>query len=236
MPYVLSPMIVEHSPGMWFEGHAYEKKSIYSIESGKIPPVNYDEHIIRSHSLTHLETPAHTQKDGKKLEYYYDQKLEYFYGETLVIKLDGNHYKEIGNGHFHWVIEEGQIKERLNALGINSLPSKILITTNNYPENKEGYHDPQYVLTLSLEAAVYLTSGENFNLYGTSWKSSDFCPGKPERPIHNQLFTKAVILENLKLNQVPEGLYFMTAFPIPFYGASESPVVPVLFSYEEIKK
>lgn len=68
MPYVLSPIIKLDSPGMWSEGAAYEKKSIYSIDSGKNPPVNYDTHILRPHSLTNLETPAHTQKDGKRLE------------------------------------------------------------------------------------------------------------------------------------------------------------------------
>lgn len=53
MPYVLSPIINENSPGMWYEGYAYEKKNIYSLKSGKMPPVNYDEHTIRPHSLTH---------------------------------------------------------------------------------------------------------------------------------------------------------------------------------------
>jgi kynurenine formamidase len=43
-----------------------------------------------------------------------------------------------------------------------------------------------------------------------------------------------LILENLILKDVPEGRYFMTAFPIPFKDASESPVAPVLFTYEEI--
>ena len=234
MPYILSPEITLDSPGMWREGVAYEKKSIYSIESGKMPPVNYDEHIFRSHSLTHLETPAHTMKNGKRLDSFYRENLGYFFGKTLVIKLTGNKYKSVGNNIFHWIINADEIKGRVEDLGIDSLPGKILIATDEYPVNAQGYHDPDYVLTLSQEAADFLISNENFNLYGTSWKSSDYNPGRSERPIHNTLFKKALILENLNLKIVPEGIYFMTAFPLPLKDASESPVVPVLFTKDEV--
>jgi arylformamidase len=234
MPYVLSPIIHHHSPGMWSEGHAYEKKSIYSIEPGKMPPVNYDEHIIRPHSLTHLESPAHTLKDGRRIDSFYRENISYFYGKTLVLKLEGNHFEDKGNLIYHWVITSEQIKQRIKALRIDSIPDKVLISIDNYPKNNQGFHDPNYVLTLSQEAADFLISHPNFNLYGTSWKSSDFNPGKPDRPIHNTLFSKALILENLDLQDVPEGTYFMSAFPLPINDSSESPVVPVLFSKDEI--
>lgn len=233
MPYVLSPFIGINSPGMWGEGPAYENRNIFSISSGKLPPVNYDEHILRPHSLTHLETPAHTQLNGKRLESYFKENLEYFFGKTLLIRLSGNEYRPVGNGVFHWEITVSQIESRLRALNVKELPAKILITSEYYIENPEGFHDPNYVLTLSQEAANFLVSQTEFNLYGTSWKSSDFNPGKRERPIHNTLFQKAIILENLKLRNVPEGEYFMSAFPLPIIGASESPVVPVLFTKEE---
>jgi arylformamidase len=234
MPFVLSPIIELNSPGMWAEGAAYQKKSIYSIEPGKNPPVNYDEHIIRSHSLTHIETPAHTQKNGKRLESYYADGLTHFYGKTLVIKLSGDKYKAVSKDVSHWIITKEDIQDRLDALKITETPNKILITTEIYYENSQGYHDPNYVLTLSQSAADFLISNKNIDLYGTSWKSSDFNPGQAERPIHNTLFQKALILENLKLKDVPEGIYFMTAFPLPFNDASESPVVPVLFTKDEL--
>ncbi len=59
-------------------------------------------------------------------------------------------------------------------------------------------------------------------------------PGSKQRPIHNTLFQKAVILECLDLAQVPEGRYFMSAFPIPLEGASEAPVCPVLFTANDL--
>jgi kynurenine formamidase len=216
---------------MWMEGHGYEKKMIYSIASGKLPPVNYDEHTLRPHSLTHFETPAHTIADGKRLDSFY-QDLNNFFGQTLVIKLQGNKYESKGNGVYHWVISKEEIEEKVKAQ--KAVPIKILISSDFYPLNSDGYHDPNYVLTLSQEAADYLISLDGFHLYGTSWKSSDFNPGRPERPIHNTLFKKAGILENLDLKNVPEGIYFIAAFPLPLGEASESPVVPVLFTKEEL--
>ncbi|MGE3608267.1 MAG: hypothetical protein AB7I27_01670 [Bacteriovoracaceae bacterium] len=235
MPYLLSPVITYGAPGMWNEGPAYEKNTIYSIQSGSLPPVNYDEHIFRPHSLTHIETPAHTQKNGKRLGYYFENHLQFFYGKTVVIKLEGNHFKPIGSGLYHWEITIDEIKSRLNILEISSLPSRLLITTKFHPLNNQGFHDPNYILTLSESAAEYLVSNPQFCLYGTSWKSSDYNPGKMERPIHNILFKQALIMENLQLNPVPEGKYFMSAFPLPIREASESPVVPVLFTTEELK-
>jgi arylformamidase len=235
MPYMLSPMIAAGDPGMWSEGPAYEKESIYSISPGKMPPVNYDKHIIKSHSLTHLETPAHTNRDGKRLDVYYNESLSYFYGEAVVLKLKGDNYKHMGGDIYHWSIQTEEINSAFQRLKINQLPKRILITTEKYPLNKEGYHDPNYVLTLSQSAADYLVSNSSLLMYGTSWKSSDFNPGKAERPIHNTIFASALILENLNLKDVPEGIYFMVAFPLPLKDASESPVVPVLFEKDEIR-
>lgn len=104
--------------------------------------------------------------------------LKHFYGQTLVIKLSGNKYKELSNGISHWIISKEEIQERLDYLNIKHLPNKILITTENYPENTQGFHNPNYVLTLSQEAADFLVLNDNFDLYGTTWKSSDFNPGK----------------------------------------------------------
>jgi arylformamidase len=231
MPYVLSPRINHGSSAMWMEGPAYEKRIIYSISSGKLPPVNYDEHILRPHSLTHFETPAHTNADGKRLDSFY-KDLNYFFGSTLVIKLQGNKYESKGNGIYHWIISRQEIEDKVSIQ--KTIPNKILISTDFYPLNNDGYHDPNYVLTLSQEAADYLISLKEFHLYGTSWKSSDYNSGRTERPIHNTLFKKAGILENLDLKNVPEGIYFIAAFPLPLEEASESPVVPVLFTKEEL--
>jgi len=105
-----------------------------------------------------------------------------------------------------------------------------------YPKNNDGYHDPNYVLTLGQEAADWLISSKDFNFYGTSWKSSDYTPGSTERPIHKTLFKQAVIAECLDLEAVPSGDYFIVAYPLRIKDSSESPVTPVLFTYDELKE
>jgi arylformamidase len=234
MPYILTPIIRQNLPGMWFEGNPYEVKNIYSIEADKAPPVNYDCHIIKPHSLTHVETSKHVDKEGKGIDFYYKDPTKFF-GEVLVIKLEGNNYKKVDpqNETYVWEISKKEIEEKLiNFKGFEL--KKIFITTDFYPQNQFGFHDPDYVLILSQDAADYLISHPGFELYGTSWKSSDFKPGSLERPIHKTLFKKALVLECLDLKNVPEGRYFLTAFPLPLEGASESPVVPVLFEKHEI--
>ena len=227
MPYILSPLIKENMSGMWMEGAPYSRSNLHSID-GSAPPVNYDTHHIKSHSLTHIESPRHTQKNGKAVDEYFHG--DNFYGPCTVLRLKGDNYKKINDEISHWEINLDELRFALK----DSKPKKILITVDNYIKNLDGFHDPNYVLTLSKEAAEYLISIEGFNLYGTSWKSSDFNPGALNRPIHNTLFRTAIILENLDLEFVPEGEYFLNAFPLRIEGASESPVTPVLFKYDEI--
>ncbi len=86
MPYLLSLLISPAMPGMWQEDPAYLKRNIYTIEAGKLPPVHYDEHTLKPHSLTYIETPAHTQIDGNRLEYFLKEGVNFFYGRTVVLQ------------------------------------------------------------------------------------------------------------------------------------------------------
>lgn len=232
MPYYISAGIDESYPGLWGEASSYEKRNLYSIREGSLPPVNYDVHTIYSHSVTHIESPKHTIRDGKPLDSYFANPCSFF-GKCRVVKIKGNKYtKRIDRGveSFHW---EVSLKELMVALN-GAEPQKILLTSDNYPEDTHGRHDPRYVMTLSVEAARYLTSIKGFDLYGTTWKSSDYEPNSSARPIHNILFESALIMECLVLNHVPEGDYFLSAFPLNIIGASESPVSATLFSENEI--
>lgn len=240
MPYILSPIIKEDFEGMWFEGNPYKKEAIYDINSTdpKSPPVNYSAYTLKPHSLPHIEGAAHTVKDGKTVDSYFsDKSLKHFWGKTLVVKLKGNGFKNhpTAIGNKLWEVSLTELKTGiLEASGCETIPDRIILSVEQLPETVFGLHDPNFILILTQEAADYLTSNSNFRLYGTSWKSSDFMPGSKERPIHNTLFKSAVIMECLDLKDVPEGQYFMNAFPIPLEGASESPVCPVLYTKEEI--
>lgn len=230
MAYYIGQTINEAIPPLWGEERAFLKKNLFSIEPNKLPPVNYDSFIMNSHSLTHIEAESHVVKSGKNLDFYFND-LSYFIGPSLVVKLKGNRYVQLENGKtWHWEVSKNELQSEMNrVLGNRSFPGKILLTTENYPVTSYGYHDPDYVLTLSQEAADYLISLHGFNLYGTTWKSSDYKPGSLERPIHKTLFKKAVILECLDLSKVPEGVYQLNAVPLKIEGASESPASPILY-------
>lgn len=229
MPYLIGQTMNEEIPPLWGEEKAFLKKNLFSIEEGKQPPVHYDSYILNSHSLTHIEAESHVLAGGKNLDHYFED-LNYFCGPALVVKLRGNHYSKLEKGICHWEVTKEELESEMRrVLGDKIFPGKLLLTTENYPVTSYGYHDPNFVLTLSQEAADYLISLSNFNLYGTTWKSSDYKPGLPDRPIHKTLFKRAVILECLDLRKVPEGIYTINAIPLRIEGASESPVCPILF-------
>lgn len=240
MPYVLSPVINEDFKGLWNEGNPFTKEKIYDINSNKLnsPPVNYSSYTFKPHSLTHLETGAHTQNLGKTVDWYFQEKnYSPFWGKVVVIKLEGLGFVEHERiaGLRIWEISETELKNAINAVTQKATPpARILIAPFNVPVNEHGLHKPNHVFVLAQKAADYLISNPEFQLFGTSWKSTDFQPYSRTRPIHNTIFSQAVILENLKINDVPAGEYFLNAFPIPVAGASESPVCPVLFTKEEL--
>jgi len=239
MPYILSPIIKESFEGMWFEGSPYKKELIYDINSTdpKSPPVNYSSYTLKPHSLPHIETAAHTQKEGKTVDFYFKEKMfSHFFGKTTVLKLKGNNFKKHATveGVSIWDISKEEILNSLSDLNNSTeIPERLIISLEDIPLNDHGLHNPNYVLILSQEAANLLADN-NIKLYGTSWKSSDYMPGSKERPIHNTLFKSALIMECLDLKDVPAGNYFMSAFPVPLEGSSESPVCPVLYTKAEI--
>lgn len=235
MPHILSPLIKESIPGLWMEGDSYKKENIYRIEEDKLPPVNYDKHILKPHSLTHCESGLHVNNLGQSLDSFFCRP-EYFYGKALVIRFDGDKFKKVSENIWHWEIEREELENKYTKLTkkFKFTPSKVLITTDNYVADDNGYHDERYILTLNVEAASYLVEQETFNGFGTSWKSTDYQPGKQGRPIHNIIFKKGLIFECLDLKNVPEGKYFFSGFPLRLENSSESPLCPVLFSESEI--
>ena len=239
MPYVLSPVIEEDFEGLWNEGAPYKRNCIYKIQDEILPPINYDEHVLKPHSLPHAEGSKHTQKYGKTIDQYFEKSPECFYGECILLKFSNPQFTPVNEEKtiFHWEISKSELVEKLYSLYDENYQIKkiaITIDDSSLPLNSKKLHDSNFVMTLSEEAAKFLDSFESFNAILTSWKSSDFKPGKRERPIHDILFKKAVIFECLSFIGVPEGKYFFNGFPLPLKNASESPCCPVFFDYQEI--
>ncbi|HEY9720533.1 MAG TPA: cyclase family protein [Oscillatoriaceae cyanobacterium] len=237
MPYVLSPLIHAGLPALWREGAPYQAETIYASGPDE-PPIWYSAHTLRPHSLPHLDAPAHTQPGGRTVEAYFEEgPRRSLYGPALVVKLTSPEWQPVPGARdaFHWEVGVEALQPAVHRLtGEEFPPDKLLLTLADLPRDAQRQHDPRFALTLSREAAGWLLSNPNFNAYGTSYKSTDFQPGRRERPIHQALFTQAAIFECLDLAAVPEGRYFLVAFPLPLAGASESPVCPVLFEREEL--
>lgn len=235
MAYLLGNLITQDSTPYWKEDFAYQAKQLFSIENQNGPPVNYASHILNAHSITHVETELHTMANGKSIDHYFSRP-NYFYGKCIVVRLPGNKYKsEAGNKNvFHWEVSKNELDNAIGELNFDkNTIEKILVTTDFYQTDISGYHRPEYVLTLSAEAADFLIDLPKFHLYGTSWKSSDYNSGL-ERPIHKKLFQKALIYELLNLKNVPAGEYFFVGVPLNLKGASECPVNPILLEKHEI--
>lgn len=235
MAHILGKLITKENAPYWKENFVYKSEQLYVIENQNGPPVNYASHIINSHSITHVESELHTQKDGRSLDSYFSNP-NYFYGNCIVVRLRGNKYNKVKDSSniVHWEVSKQELEEEIKLLNFdkNNI-EKILVTTEFYPTDNFGFHDPNYVVTLTREAADFLINLPRFHMYGTSWKSSDYNSGL-DRPIHKTLFKKALIYELLDLKNVPSGEYFFVGLPLNIKGSSESPVNPILFEKHEI--
>lgn len=236
MPYVLSPPIHTRLPGLWGEGAPYESGVIYDIESTRAgdPPVQYNSHLLKPHSIPHIDAEQHIIPGGKTIDAYFEAShLASFYGATTVVKLEGDRWEREGDVYL-WRVGLEELQTSVSRVNGSLMPEKLFIAPAQVPVTQDGFHDARYVFVLSVEAAEWLVSAGHFNGFGTSWKSSDYEPGSRERPVHKVLLRQAVLFEQLKLDSVPEGEYWLSAFPIYLAGASESPVTPVLFTKDEL--
>jgi len=180
---------------------------------------------------------------GKTIsDFFVESNMAPFFGLVTVVKFPGNGFKDTRiNGTDnqpvrHWEVSLDELTEAIGSLRPkgDTLPNKLLISPEVCRLTTDGLHDPNDAFTLSESAAELLTKNRLFNHFGTSWKSTDYQPGRRERPVHRILFRSALISECLKLSHVPAGRYFLCAFPLPLMNATESPVSPVLFTREEV--
>lgn len=232
MPYILSPPITPDRAGVWGEGAAYEVTNIYAIDAPGPPPVHYDEHLLRPHSVTHAEAPGHVVAGGASLDPCFETG-ERFWGPALVVRLPAGGYVRKDE---HALVNEVTAAQLAPHLEGHDDIAKILITAEDTPRDADGFHAVDHVLTLDEQAARMLVDRPRFDLFGTSYRSTDHQPGGSDRPIHRIVFERAVILEYLDLHRVPAGRYLLCAFPVRLAGATEAPVTPVLFTPEELER
>jgi len=245
MPYFLSKPMSESVPPLWREGAPYQRQVVYDgcgpDSNPASPPVHYDSHLLKPHSLTHADAPSHVIHNGKTIDHFFnsDSRPSSLWGKATVIQFDMSDFtpcSEVGyEDHFIFrVSKEKLIQKLFNLTGSALPPSRLLISASAIPTHPHIGHDPKWILVLEEAAAEWLISHPNFVTFGTSWKSTDFNPTSRDRPIHTILFRSALIFECLDLMEVPEGDYFFVGIPLRIEGASESPVCPILLKKEEL--
>jgi len=237
MPYVLSPLIRPDAPGLWAEGAPYRVEPVYDMANPAHPPVRYGAHRLAPHSLPHADAPSHILEDGEDIDTYFSPaRIGNLFGPVLLLKLRDPVWRDAAGGQKHCLVDSSLLhSEILRVTGNNTAPDKLILSLAELPQTAAGQHDPAYALTLSEDAAEWLLAHPSFNAYLTSWKSTDFAPGSRARPIHRLLLPRAAVFECLDVRDVPEGRYYLSAFPLPLAGASESPVCPVLFTPAEMR-
>lgn len=229
MPWVLSPPVTTDRSGVWGEGPSYEVDNLYRISDPGPPPVHYDQHLLRPHSITHAEAPAHVVAGGATLDDAF-ARVSPWWGPALVVRLPA---RTEGSGTGGTVRVVGPDELASHLVGHDHV-AKVLVTVEDHAVDDDGHHAVDDGFVLSPTAARLLADRPRFDLFGTSWRSSDHRPGTDERPVHRILFERAVVLEYLDLRDVPAGRHFLVAFPVRLAGATESPVTPVLFSAAEL--
>jgi len=163
------------------------------------------------HSGTHVDAPFHVDHKGMTID---QLPLEPFIGNAVVI--DVSNEKTIHPSAF----------ENIDA-------RRVLLKTNT-PNNPE--HFPTAVAKLTREAVQKL-SKQGVKLIGVDVPSVDALDSK-DMAIHHEIHKYGMfILENIMLDHVQVGNYFLSALPLHLHGADGSPVRAVLMQdNHEIKE
>ncbi len=164
---------------------------------------------ISSHAGTHIDTPAHFIKGGKRLD---DYRPEEFMLTAQVVEIDN--------------------PEVIQARDVESLDVRpgeaLLFKTANSRDGKavSGVFSKSYVC-LSPEASR-LCVEKHVSLVGIDAISIDPCDDE-SYPSHHILLGKGVlILEGLNLKTVPAGRYTLICLPLKIKSGEASPVRAVL--------
>jgi len=239
MPFILSAPITLELPGLFGEGAPYERSSYIDIlkNDPALPPVNYDLHRLKPHSLPHIDAQGHIVPGGRTVgDYFSADSARSFWGAVTVLRLAQARWEQVDAANQCWRVSSAELRSALlESQGTQEIPDRLLIAPQDIPLTDQGWHSPNAAFVLSTEAAEWLTSQASFCTFGTSWRTSDFEPGLRERPVHKIILKQAVILECLDLRHVPSGEYFLSAFPLRLEGATESPLCPVLFTKAEVR-
>lgn len=191
--------------GMPVYNNKAEKKPVISVRQDFSKAKTYESNLsLDLHTGTHLDAPLHIFPDGARIE---SIPLERLFMPCRL--LDFTHLKE--------KITEDDLRNK----GIVPGDFILLKTKNSWAEE----FDPEFVY-LEQSGAAYLAKQK---IKGVGIDALGIERGQPDHETHKLLFqADIVILEGLRLKEVPEGSYTLYALPLKLRGVEAAPVRAVL--------
>lgn len=186
----------------------FTSSRLYSIDNGDAVTVHQIE--MSPHTGTHVDAPLHTEYSGVSIE---QLRPDRWIGPAEVVECLG----------------EGPVRENEVNLA-NLTTNRLLIRTQT--RNDPTQWSPPYRF-LSAEF-VHAAADAGIVLIGIDTPSVDPVESK-ELPAHHALFKHGIVnIENLLLEGVSPGIYFVNAAPLPLKGIDASPVRALLCSIESL--
>lgn len=168
--------------------------------------LNLSEFSATTHLGAHIDAPSHYIQGGKSIG---DIDLNRLMGRCQVMRLDIKGNKAIYPDHLPPI-----------GKGI----SRILLCANPNQDFNVWSNDCAY---LSLELAQFFVK-QKIELVGIDSPSVDACEAS-DAPAHRTLLSQDIlIMENLDLNEVPEGIYELIALPLKLMQAEAAPMRAIL--------
>lgn len=157
------------------------------------------------HTGTHVDSPLHMLPEGGTME---TLSIERLTGTCRVLDLSG--------------VEGGITQKDLESKEIRSGEFLLLKTRNS----REERFDPEFIY-LAEDGARYCCEK---GVRGVGIDALGIERNQPGHPTHKQLFRAGIlIIEGLRLAEVPEGSYFMVAAPIKLRDTEAAPARVLLF-------
>ncbi len=156
------------------------------------------------HTGTHIDSPLHMVVDGETME---TLPIEQLVRTCRVLDLSN--------------VEDGISKADLESVTFEEGDFLLFKTRNS---NNEGFN-PEFIYVKE-DAAEYLV---NMKVKGVGIDALGVERSQPGHPTHKTLFEHGIIIiEGLRLKEVPEGTYLMVAAPIRLMGLDAAPARVVL--------
>ncbi|SIS45945.1 cyclase family protein [Salimicrobium flavidum] len=182
---------------------------VYKDKQEKQPKIttNTNGHVTESridmdlHTGTHIDSPLHMINDGETMETI---SIEDLVGPVKVFDVS-----KAGDS-----IDKADIE----GLDIKEGDFVLFKTKNSFHESDDFDFDFTFV---AADAAEYLADK---GIKGVGVDGLGIERSQPDHPTHRSLFQhRIIIIEGLRLKEVPQGGYFMVAAPLKIDGTDASP-------------